>query len=316
MSVWASRWRGAWRALVVIALVGSLGVIGCGRTPVSDEQAGGAAEGAAAVAGKEASNAGTGEIKPDAAVEPLPRDGKHEPFDKATRGGEDPPQGSNPPPDVTVSGKPVYKIYTEVLRQWDTIRFVTPDGKPIHYAATVETDFGTIEIALRPDLAPNHVRNFVALARAGYYEDLQFERICHEEEELEPGKMQVLDSIEAGCPLGTGEPGNGSIGYWLKPEFAPANAKVTHEPGTVGACHGIEADTAACRFYITLCNAPFLDGNFTIFGKVTQGLDVARIIAKQPVREDEEDVAGSLRPNKPIKIKKVTIHTSVGEAGN
>jgi cyclophilin family peptidyl-prolyl cis-trans isomerase len=299
------------RFVAVVALCGLLAWTGCNNKTVPDEQAGETS----AETGKESPTSAIIDNKDPTPNEPLPQDGKHVPFDKATRGGDDPPPNSNPPPDVTVSGKPVYKIYKEVLRLWDTIRFVTPDGKPIQYSATVETDFGNIEIALRPDLAPNHVRNFVALAQAGYYDDLLFERICHEEEEVEPGKLQVFDSIEAGCPLGTGEPGNGSIGYWLKPEFAGPDAKATHEPGTVGACHGIEADTAACRFYITLCNAPFLDGNFTIFGKVTHGLDVARIIAKQPTREYEDDVAGSFRPNKPIKIKKVTIHTSVGEAG-
>jgi cyclophilin family peptidyl-prolyl cis-trans isomerase len=204
----------------------------------------------------------------------------------------------------------VYKIYKEVLRLWDTIRFVAADGRRIEYSATIETDLGDIEIALRPDLAPNHVRNFVALARAGYYEELFFDRIRHEEAEVDQGQMQVLDSIEAGCPLGTGEPGNGSIGYWLKPELPPADAKVSHEPGTVGACHGEEADTAACRFYITLCDAPFLDGNFTVFGKVTRGLDVARKIAEQPIILDDQDAEGSHRPEKPIKIKRVTIHTS------
>jgi cyclophilin family peptidyl-prolyl cis-trans isomerase len=293
-------------------MIGVLGLTGCNKQPAPSEQAGGPSEGTAAVAGNNKSNPGSSEKTDDSAN---PQDGKHEPFEKATRGGDDPPPNSNPPPDVTVSGKPVYKIYKEVLALWDTIRFITPDGKPIHYSATIETDFGTIEIALRPDLAPNHVRNFVALARAGYYDGLFFDRICHEENEVEPGKVQVFDSIEAGCPLGTGEPGNGSIGYWLKPEFADPAAKVTHEPGTVGACHGVESDTAACRFYITLCDAPFLDGNFTVFGKVTHGLDVARIISKQPTREYEEDVAGSLRPDKPIKINKVTIHTSVAEAG-
>ncbi len=126
----------------------------------------------------------------------------------------------------------------------------------------------------------------------------------------------MFDSIEAGCPLGNGEPGNGSIGYWLKPEFAPPDAKVSHEPGTVGACRGIEPDTAACRFYITLCEAPFLDGNFTVFGKVTQGLGRgAYNIQAADHREYEEDAAGSLRPDKPITIKKVTIQTSVAEAG-
>jgi cyclophilin family peptidyl-prolyl cis-trans isomerase len=314
MAVWAKRGKNNGRCWAA-ALIGVLILSGCGKQSDTPAQVSGTPESAPAVVNKDGTGGGSSDKTTGAADVPPPQDGKHEPFDKATRGGEDPPPNSNPPPDVTVSGKPVYKIYKEVVALWDSIRFVTPDGKPIQYSATVETDFGPIEIALRPDLAPNHVRNFVALARAGYYDDLCFDRICHEENEVEPGKVQVFDSIEAGCPLGTGEPGNGSIGYWLKPEFAPAEAKVTHEVGSVGACHGIEADTAACRFYITLCDAPFLDGNFTVFGKVTQGLDAARTIAKQPTREYEEDVAGSLRPDKPIKIKKVTIHTSVTEAG-
>jgi cyclophilin family peptidyl-prolyl cis-trans isomerase len=314
MTRWAKRWHSAGRRLAVVALLATLGLTGCGKESVPSEQAEKPPEGTPAVASHDAPSAGTS-ANGDTALPPPPKDGQHEPFTKATRGGDDPPPNSNPPPDRIVSGKSVYKVYKEVVRLWDTIRFVTPEGKRINYSATVETDMGNIEIVLRPDLAPNHVRNFVALARAGYYDELFFDRVVHEEEEIDPGKVQVLDSIEAGCPLGTGEPGSGSIGYWLKPEFAKPEAKVSHEAGTLGACHNVEADTAACRFYITLCDAPFLDGNFTVFGKVTQGLDVARRISKQPLILDDQDAEGSHRPEKPIKIKKVTIHTSEAEAG-
>ena len=306
------RWESAAWMLATAALVGALGLAGCGKSAVPSEQAGDTTDKAATIAKNGDSASDTAATTP---LSPPPQDGRHDPFDNVTRGGDDPPANSNPPPDKTASGKSVYKIYKEVVGQWDSIRFVAPDGKAIHYSATVETDLGDIAIELRPDLAPNHVRNFVALARAGYYDELFFDRVVHEEEEVEPGKVQVLDTIEAGCPLGTGEPGNGSIGYWLKPEFAKPDAKAMHERGTIGACHGVEADTAACRFYICLCNAPFLDGNFTVFGKVTRGLDVADRIAKQPIILDDQDTEGSHRPEKPIKIKKVTIHTSVAEAG-
>ena len=313
MAQWAERWESVGRRLAAAAIVVALGLVGCSREPAPSEQADATPETVPAVATNNGTNTGVA-ANADNPLPPPPQDGRHEPFAKATRGGDDPPPNSNPPPDATKSGKSVYKIYKEVVRLWDTIRFVTPDGKRIDYSATVETDGGDIEIVLRPDLAPNHVRNFVALARAGYYDELFFDRIVHEEEEVQPGKLQVLDSIEAGCPLGTGETGSGSIGYWLKPEFAKPEAKVSHEAGTVGACHGIEADTAASRFYITLCDAPFLDGNFTVFGKVTQGLDVARRISTQPIILDDQDAEGSHRPEKPVKIKKVTIHTSVAEA--
>jgi cyclophilin family peptidyl-prolyl cis-trans isomerase len=311
MAVWVKRWESAAQALTAATLIGILGWTGCSSQSTPSDPSTETTDKAPAVAtngsGQTAATGTDGT--------PPPQDGRHDPFDKVTRGGDDPPPNINPPPDKTASGKSVYKIYKEVVGLWNTIRFVTPDGKPIQYSATVETDLGDIDIELRPDLAPNHVRNFVALARAGYYDELFFDRVVHEEEEVEPGKMQVLDSVEAGCPLGTGEPGNGSIGYWLKSESPRADAKVSHEPGTVGACHSIEADTAACRFYITLCNAPFLDGNFTVFGKVTRGLDVARKISLQPIIIDDQDAEGSHRPEKPIRIKKVTIHTSVGEAG-
>jgi cyclophilin family peptidyl-prolyl cis-trans isomerase len=294
-------WRRALRSLAAAALVGGLSLIGCSKQPAAPEAAGGG--------GGDTSARATPAAKPgEPAAEdlpPPPNDERHQPFAKATRRADDPPPEVQRPPDQTASGKSVARLYSEVVRLWDTIRFTDPRGQHLDYTATIETDLGTIEIALRPDLAPNHVRNFVALARAGYYDGLFFDRIRHDEAEDQPGKP-VLDAVEAGCPLGTGEPGYGSIGYWLNPEFPDANAKVTHEEGTVGACHGNEADTAACRFYITLSPAPFLDGNYTIFGKVTRGLDVARKIFDQPYI-DEQEGGGSYRPDKPVVIRKVTV---------
>jgi cyclophilin family peptidyl-prolyl cis-trans isomerase len=222
-------------------------------------------------------------------------------FAEATR--TEPPVDWQRPPDLTLTGKSVGKLYTAVVGLWDTIRFTTKTGKPIAYTAVLETELGTIEIALRPNLAPNHVRNFVALARAGYYDGLVFERTVHAKTEEQP-EVEV-EVLEGGCPLGTGDLGVGSLGYWLKPEFN----KETHEIGTVGACHGVEPDTAACRFYVTLSKAPFLDGHFTVFGKVTGGLDVARRIFWLPVRNDPEYPEGD-RPVKPVVIRKVVIRTS------
>jgi peptidyl-prolyl cis-trans isomerase B (cyclophilin B) len=304
MALWSLRGSPILRPLAMIVVAAGLALVGCNRQP-------GAPRNAEQTKDKEsdgnnvATNGGNaGEIKSGsifAGNDPL-----HQPFTKATRQGEDPPAECQRPPDVTLTGKSVFKLYQQVVRQWETIRFVTPDGKKVAYSATLETALGPIDIDLRPDLAPNHVRNFVALARAGYYDGLFFDRIYHDESVEDP--KERFDEIEAGCPLGTGEPGYGSIGYWLNPEFNPTE-KVTHEEGTVGACHGFEKDTAACRFYITLCKFPNLDGNFTVFGKVTRGLDVARKIYEQPLILSPQDVDNSRRPEKPVVIQKVTIHT-------
>jgi peptidyl-prolyl cis-trans isomerase B (cyclophilin B) len=222
-------------------------------------------------------------------------------FAQATR--SEPPPDWQRPPDLTMTGKSVGKLYTEVLNRWDSIHFQTDTGRPISYRAILDTELGEIEIALRPDLAPNHVRNFIALAHAGYYDGLVFERAIHATSADNP--EVEIQRIEGGCPSGTGEMGQSSIGYWLKSEFSSE----PHDTGVVGACRGEDPDSAACRFYITLNKSPSLDHNFTVFARVTRGLDVARRIVSLPVRNDAEFPEGD-RPEKPVVIRKVTIHSS------
>ena len=132
----------------------------------------------------------------------------------------------NPLPDwipeaTTSTGKSIGKLYTDVQRLWKEIPFTTPDGKPISYRATLETDLGSLEIAFFPNLAPNHVRNFVALARAGYYDGLVFERIISINQETDPDvlKGEQLDYIEGGGPLGPIKPAYDSLGYWLSRRY-------------------------------------------------------------------------------------------------
>jgi cyclophilin family peptidyl-prolyl cis-trans isomerase len=231
---------------------------------------------------------------------PLIRDPLHREFAAAIRSADDPPAESNRPPDTTLAGKGVFALYQQVQKEWDGIRFLSPAGKKIAWKATLETEKGVIEIVLFPEQAPNHVRNFLALCRVGYFDGLCFERVHVEEGE----GGSKLETVEFGCPEGTGEAGNGSIGYWLKPEFN----KLTHEEGTLGALRGNEEDTAACRCYITLSKAPYLDGKYTVFGKVTKGLDVARIIFMQPVVAEDAARPGDRRVAKPVKIVKVSLH--------
>ena len=115
---------------------------------------------------------------------------------------------------------------------------------------------------------------------------------------MPPASVAVLCESR---PRGTGEPGSGSIGYWLKPEISE---KLTHEEGVLGACLGEDPDSAACRFYITAAPNPYMDGKFTIFGRVTKGMDIVRIINKRAVTEFD-------RLEKPVGIRNVTIHTVV-----
>src|SRR5207244_10313838 len=74
-----------------------------------------------------------------------------------------------PPPDRTLNGLSTGKLRGDVQRLWDEITFVSPAGKKIAYSAVLDTEDGSLALALLPDVAPSHVRTFVALARAGYY---------------------------------------------------------------------------------------------------------------------------------------------------
>ncbi len=231
-----------------------------------------------------------------------------QPFSDATIA--DPPDPDVILPDQTLTGKSVGKLYEEVVKTWPNVPLVSPSGKIWSYTATLDTELGPIDIALRTELAPNHVRNFVALAKVGYYDGLVFERVHHQKSDADPNS--ILEMVEGGCPMGVGTLGWGSIGYWLKPEF---NDKVTHEEGSVGACLGETPDSGACRFYICLSKAPALDGERTIFGKVARGLDVVRRISTQPMLNSAEFPDGT-HPEHPILIRKVTIQAKEVNPGS
>jgi peptidyl-prolyl cis-trans isomerase B (cyclophilin B) len=226
----------------------------------------------------------------------------HQSFKEATY--PEPPDPDQRLLEKTKAGLSVGKLFLEVQKKWDSIRFVSDDGKKLNYKAKISTDLGDMEMRLFPEAAPNHVRSFVALARAKYYDGLEFDRVQPISDEKNP---KPVDLLIGGCPKGTGEAGYGSIGYWLKPE----KSDLKHEPGTVGAFHEQSADTAACKFYITLERSPTLDSpdqKWTVFGRLTpEGLEVARKIAARP-----RSAADPGRPLQPVVMRSVTIEVQEG----
>lgn len=292
MGVGGVRWR-----LVVTVVLLAAALAGCGRSRPPRKVV------ADADKPKKPEPVATAPEKPVVTVDPKYKQS----FADATR---KEPVADFEPPLTTLAGKSIGKLYTQVSETWDSIQFLSPEGKRIVYTASLETPEGVVKIELRPDWAPNHVRNFVALTRVGYYDGLLFERVIHDQFVSDDPALPkiVVDAVTAGCPLGTGEIGKDSLGYWLKPEF---NKDIKHQEGIVAACHGEEADTAGCRFYISLCKTPTptLDGHYTAFGKVTQGLDVVRRMWQAPVRISTEDFEGDHRPENPVVITKATIET-------
>ncbi len=207
------------------------------------------------------------------------------------------PEGEMQPPEMTHTGKNAVKIFETIANGlWDQITFVNNDGKPIQYRAVIATDVGDIHVELLGQHAPNHVRNFICLAKSHYYDGMSFYYSLNRK--VEDANIAY---IETGCPRGTGERGSGSIGYWLKPEISD---KLTHDAGVLGASLGEDPESAACRFYVTAQANPYMDGNFTIFGRVTKGLDVVRTINKRPVGEFDRLV-------QPVVIRSVSIERTV-----
>ena len=138
--------------------------------------------------------------------------------------------------------------------------------------ATITMEDGSvIEAELFPDLAPQSVRNFVYLARQGFYDGLRFHRIMR-------GFM-----IQGGCPEGTG---GGGPGYFIKGEFELNGFRndLSHTPGILSMARRGDPmfDTAGSQFFIVHGNATFLDGDYAGFGRVTRGLDVVDEIAQTP----------------------------------
>ena len=131
----------------------------------------------------------------------------------------------------------------------------------------LETSQGSITIALRPDLAPNHCARIKELAREKFYDGIVFHR--------------VIDGFMAqtGCPQGTGTGGSGQN---LSAEFNDE----PHVRGTTSMARAASPDSADSQFFICFDDTPFLNGEYTVWGKVVDGMDnVDKIKRGEPVND-------------------------------
>ena len=154
---------------------------------------------------------------------------------------------------------------------------------------TIATNFGDIEFQLLPELAPETVRNFVTLAQSEFYNGTLFHRVI-------PGFM-----IQGGDP-NTKKPelrsqwGMGGPGHNVKAEFSSRS----HLRGIVSMARAADPDSAGSQFFIVTTDSTFLDNEYTVFGEVTQGMDIADKIVNLP--RDQTDC-----PEQEAKMVKVTI---------
>jgi len=147
--------------------------------------------------------------------------------------------------------------------------------------AVIETKFGEIEIEFMDDKAPGHVKNFLDLARKGFYDGATFHRVI-------PGFM-----IQGGCPNtkdpkgGKGSHGTGGPGYTIKAEFNDT----PHKRGVVSMARANDPNSAGSQFFICVADSGFLDRQYTAFGRVRRGMEAADKIVASPrdARDNPEE---------------------------
>ena len=155
--------------------------------------------------------------------------------------------------------------------------------------AVIETSLGNIEFEFLDDKAPGHVKNFKDLANDEFYNGTIFHRVI-------PGFM-----VQGGDPNTKSDDrsthGSGGPGHTIKAEFNDES----HDRGIVSMARSQDPDSAGSQFFVVVKDSDFLDGQYTAFGRVTSGMDVADKIVNSP--RDGND-----NPNERIEIK-VTIES-------
>jgi peptidyl-prolyl cis-trans isomerase B (cyclophilin B) len=151
------------------------------------------------------------------------------------------------------------------------------------YQVELDTSAGKITLDLLPDVAPNHCKNIIGLARSGFYDGIIFHRIV-------PGFV-----IQAGCPKGVG---TGGPGYRVKAEFN----ETPHVAGVLSMARAQDPDSAGSQFFLCLGKAAFLDRQYTAFGRTADDSSLAVVKAIGEVDTDDRD-----RPVENVTINKATV---------
>jgi len=154
------------------------------------------------------------------------------------------------------------------------------------YRAVLETSMGNITLQFSPDKAPNHVRNFLRLASVGFYDGTAFHRVV---------KGFV---IQGGFLPTRSEPLDITQDRYVR-KMAPEFNDIQHDKGTVSLAHGDDPASGDTSFFIVLARTPVLDGKYSAFGTVVEGMEVVEKIEQVPVNGET--------PTMRVELKKVTV---------
>ena len=159
-------------------------------------------------------------------------------------------------------------------------------------SAKIETRFGDIDLEFFPDAAPKTVENFMKLAKSGFYDELVFHRIV-------PGFVVQGGDPNTKNAADRGKWGTGGPGWTVKAEFNQNK----HTRGALSMARSQDPNSAGSQFFIVLKDSNFLDGQYTVFGRVISGMDAVDKIAAL-----ERDSADAPKDADQAKIARITIN--------
>ncbi|HEX8473678.1 MAG TPA: peptidylprolyl isomerase [Pyrinomonadaceae bacterium] len=153
----------------------------------------------------------------------------------------------------------------------------------------LETDAGAIELEMLPEAAPESVRNFLNLVATGMLDTTTFSRV-------------VKDFVIQGGNLSTREKVSMEIARRSRHTIPDEPNYVKHQPGIVSMARPDEPNSATTNFFILVADAPFLDGKFSAFGRVTSGMQTVDAINRAPSMPTNAE-----KPLRPVRIKRATV---------
>ncbi|HEV8484184.1 MAG TPA: peptidylprolyl isomerase [Blastocatellia bacterium] len=169
--------------------------------------------------------------------------------------------------------------------------------------AVMETNYGRIVIEFFPKYAPKHVDNFKTLAEQGFYDGTRIHRVVKD-------KSGRAIAVQGGDPNTiNGDPSTWGRGQPAQPTVdAEFSTNLKHERGIVSAARKPELNSATSQFFICVAPMPQFDGNYSIFGKVIEGMNVVDSIARAPLWPNTERPVDPVVVSKAYLVKRTALH--------
>ena len=200
-----------------------------------------------------------------------PLDGKYSAFGRVTEGMDVVEKISQSPNAADGMVEKPVRIRKVTIEKKKVQPFADTPVEELKKRVILKTTLGTMTLEMAPEWAPNHVRNFLMLVSTGWYDGTSFHRVSKD--------FVVQGGMQGSRKDGAGHPAD----RWVHPLKGEFRKDVKHERGIVSMARTDDPDSATTSFFLMLGAAPHLDGQYTAFGRIVDGLDVLAAFEKEEV---------------------------------